>query len=303
MFLRPTIGFKLITSVSLLVISLAVVLSSFFVYNQKMIIENELQNRGLALSKNLAYNSEYGLLFKNKEMLDKLAQDTLKNNDIAFVAVCDQNSKIISYSAHSTMWMDFLKTIKTPHSAANQYSYKGIGVYDISTPIFTTKEINRGEELIFDSNDNKIGQTKYVNIGFARIGVLLENKEKAVKNIQMIAFFISLSVILGGIVWTVLLTRRITIPIKQLARMTKSVAEGDYSCYCINRKRRHDEIGDLASSFNTMTEELAKSSRQIEDYTQNLENMVETRTSELKDANERLKKLDELKTNFLQVAT
>ncbi len=278
-------------------------LSIFFVYNQMSIIENELRNKGLSLSKNLAYNSEYGLLFKNKKMLDKLGQDMLKNNDIAYVAICDQDSKIVSYSANSSLWMDFPKAVKISRATVNRYSYKGCGVYDITTPVVSIKEVNRDEGLIFDNNYNKISQTKQVDIGFVRIGVLLENKEKAVKTMQIVAFFISLFVIFGGIVWAVLLSRMITMPIKQLVKMTTNVAAGDYSCYYINKKNRYDEIGDLTSAFNTMTKALDESSRRIEDYTQNLENMVETRTAELKDANKQLKKLDELKTNFLSMAT
>ncbi|MFH1896740.1 MAG: ATP-binding protein, partial [Candidatus Desantisbacteria bacterium] len=298
MLIRPTLGFKLILSVSLLVISLAVILGSFFVCEQKVLIESELRNRGIALSENLAYNSEYGLLFENKEMLDKLIQGAIKNDDIAFVAICDQNSKIIASSANSTLWIDFLKGVRTTHSTINQYSYKGKNVYDIIAPISTVRGINKGEGLIFDS---QIDQTKQENIGFARVGVLLENKEKTVKNIQMIAFFISLLVIIGGIIWTVLLTRRITQPIKQLVRVTARVAEGDL-CRFANGKIRHDEIGDLIAAFNAMTEKLSESAEQIEAYTKNLEQMVEERTKELKDANEKLKKLDELKSNFLSVA-
>ena len=299
MLIRPTLGVKLILSVSLLVISMAVVLSSFFVCKQKAIIENELRNRGLSLSKNLAYNSEYGLLFENKEMLNKLIQGVLKNDDIAFVAVCDQNSKIIASIVNSTLWIDFLKGVRTTHSTINQYSYKGKSVYDIIAPVSTIRRVNKGESLIFDS---QIGQTKsQENIGFVRVGILLENKEKTVKTIQMIAFFISLLVIMVGIVWTVLLARRITQPIKQLVRVTARVAEGDL-CRFVNGKIRHDEIGDLTAAFNTMTEKLSESAKQIEEYLQTLEQKVEDRTSELKEANERLKKQDELKSNFLSVA-
>ncbi|MBI4752900.1 HAMP domain-containing protein, partial [Candidatus Desantisbacteria bacterium] len=299
MFIRPTIGVKLILSVSLLVISLAVVLSSFFVCKQKAIIENELRNRGISLAENLAYNSEYGLLLENKEMLYKLIAGVIKNDDIAFVVVCDQNGKIIASIANSTLWIEFLKGIRTTHSTINQYSFKGKGVYDIIAPVSTVRGINKGEDIIFDS---QIGQTKsQENIGFVRVGVLLENKEKTVKNIQMIAFFISLLVIMVGIVWTVLLTRRITQPIKQLVRATARVAEGDLTCF-VNGTKRHDEIGDLTFAFNTMTEKLARSAEQIEEYLQTLEQKVEDRTCELKEANERLKKQDELKSNFLSVA-
>lgn len=57
-----------------------------------------------------------------------------------------------------------------------------------------------------------------------------------------------------------------------------------------------DELKDLADYFNHFIEELRH-------YSQGLESMVEERTVELKDANEKLKELDQVKTDFLSTVS
>ncbi|MBU0700877.1 cell wall metabolism sensor histidine kinase WalK [bacterium] len=299
MILRPTLGFKIILSVSILVIILAAILSIFFVFKQKKMIENEIRNRGISLAKNLAYNSEYGLLFKNKEMLNKLVLGVYKNDDIVYVVVGDSNDKIITRCTNSTLWADFISGVRVSRSTVNQYSYKGKEVYDIVVPIITMRGTNKGEELIFDS---QLSQAKQENIGFVRVGISLENKERMVKTITCGALCISVFVSIVGIGWIVLLTRRITKPIKKLVEMTTRVSEGDLNCY-MNEKTKKDEIGELIAAFNIMTRKLSESNKQIKDHTENLEQMIEERTSELKKANERLTKQDELKTNFLSTVS
>src|SRR5262249_10584436 len=65
-----------------------------------------------------------------------------------------------------------------------------------------------------------------------------------------------------------LLARRITRPLLELAAAAERVAAGDYGhkVYAV----RHDEIGILASAFNTMSEHLAQQFRQVEEDGQKL---------------------------------
>ncbi len=54
-----------------------------------------------------------------------------------------------------------------------------------------------------------------------------------------------------------LIGRNLTIPLKRLVEFTKRVALGELNQAC--DVQTHDEIGDLASAFNTMTQELQES--------------------------------------------
>jgi signal transduction histidine kinase/CheY-like chemotaxis protein len=90
-----------------------------------------------------------------------------------------------------------------------------------------------------------------------------------------------------------LVSRSISEPILRLTESTKLIASGDLA----HRARviSTDEIGELAQSFNTMTQrvetrtdELANANRQLLAYQESLQDQVEARTSELRRANKDL---------------
>jgi two-component system NtrC family sensor kinase len=71
-------------------------------------------------------------------------------------------------------------------------------------------------------------------------------------------------------------------PLKELMAGTQRLAGGDLS-YRIP-VQSHDELGDLARSFNRMTEQLAVARGEIEAWARTLEDRVEKKTSELERA-------------------
>ncbi|MBI3950453.1 MAG: HAMP domain-containing protein [Acidobacteria bacterium] len=102
---------------------------------------------------------------------------------------------------------------------------------------------------------------------------------------RMIANFIGaisiISLIVGGLIWIMVYR-----PVKQLITGTKRVAAGDLD-YKINISSC-DEIGELAASFNRMTDELTQANDQLTDWAKTLESRVEQKTAELKRAHEQM---------------
>lgn len=97
-----------------------------------------------------------------------------------------------------------------------------------------------------------------------------------------------LSVVAGGF-----LGRRLARPVTALTRGAERITGGDLDH--VVRVRAHDEIGELATSFNTMTRKLSRSLealRQSEEeltrHRDNLEGLVRERTKRLTAANERM---------------
>ncbi|MGR3301910.1 MAG: ATP-binding protein [Candidatus Scalindua sp.] len=82
------------------------------------------------------------------------------------------------------------------------------------------------------------------------------------------------------IVIAILISKRVTMPIKKLVEGTRKIASGDLGFKIPTRSK--DEIGFLATSFNDMTSQLGESKKQVEDYAQNLEQKVEDKTKEIK---------------------
>ncbi len=81
------------------------------------------------------------------------------------------------------------------------------------------------------------------------------------------------------IVTAVILSRRVVRPVLKLVEGTKRIAKGELG-FKISAMSK-DEIGLLATSFNDMMFQLGKSKKQVEDYTQNLEQKVEEKTRKI----------------------
>jgi two-component system nitrogen regulation sensor histidine kinase NtrY len=69
------------------------------------------------------------------------------------------------------------------------------------------------------------------------------------------------------------LSKQVTVPIQALAHATQAIIEGNYETR-VNVKA-HDELETLVNSFNRMTEQLGDSRRQIDIFTQNLQQAVQ----------------------------
>jgi two-component system NtrC family sensor kinase len=102
---------------------------------------------------------------------------------------------------------------------------------------------------------------------------------------RMVANFIAaiaiISLMVGGLIWIMVYN-----PVKQLIAGTKRVAAGDleYKIAVLS----HDEIGELAASFNRMTDKLKQANDQLTDWAKSLESRVERKTAELKRAHEQM---------------
>ncbi len=139
-----------------------------------------------------------------------------------------------------------------------------------------------------------------------------QDQSEALTIINKLAFTvlgIGLSIVLIVIVLSILFARTITRPILKLVNGTEMVGAGNLD-YRVGTLAK-DEIGELSRAFDRMTKnlndttvshgELAKevterkrAENRLKDYSEKLEEMVEERTKELKDAQEKLVRKEKL---------
>jgi two-component system NtrC family sensor kinase len=116
-------------------------------------------------------------------------------------------------------------------------------------------------------------------IGILYVGVLEEPyvdlRKRVVFTYVLIAFFgVALLSLIAFIT-----TNRISKPIKELVFATRKVAKGDLTSQVVINS--HDEIGELAISFNVMTKSLKEAENKLKEWAKTLEQRVEERTEEL----------------------
>lgn len=128
--------------------------------------------------------------------------------------------------------------------------------------------------------------TKIVGAVYMEISVDDINATIMVMDKGMLAIMASL-LILSYILLFVLLRKAIMQRLTHLIRATYQIAGGEYDINIFDVKR--DEIGELSSAFNQMAHDIKKSRNDLERYSEQLEEMVSDRTSELQKAYDELK--------------
>lgn len=104
---------------------------------------------------------------------------------------------------------------------------------------------------------------------------------------SLIAAVLLLSILFATLIW--LMVHK---PIRLLITGTNHVAAGELD-YKI-RIKSHDELGELAHSFNRMTGELKRANAEISDWNKTLSERVEKKTTELQQAQEHVLQVEKL---------
>jgi signal transduction histidine kinase/HAMP domain-containing protein len=285
-----TFGLKMrfVLIISSLILFASVILSGFLIKKQSELIQRELEKRGESLVKNLAYNSEYGVLVENKDLLLNLIKGLALQEDVAYIIIQDRDGNILAQLGSQKFPPSSLGQKKSVTSQAfekkdlftkHYEEEKGGGFCNFSYPIQTTKVLRSKEEVGIIFNQPAGLGVKEEKIGVAHVGVSLANMRKEIASMKNIIVLLTALVVGIGILLTIFLVNIIVQPIQKLVFATDKVANGDLAQMV--KVRRKDEIGKLASAFNRMTNSLKESRNQIEEYNRTLENKVKERTTDL----------------------
>ena len=129
-------------------------------------------------------------------------------------------------------------------------------------------------------------------IGILYVGILEQPYKDLKKDVSSTFLILTL---MGIIVVTLLsyyIVGRITKPLQNIVSITRLVANGDLSQE-VNVHSR-DEMGYLATSFNQMVRRLKDARKELEDWGRMLEQKVEKRTKELKEARDQILRSERL---------
>jgi two-component system nitrogen regulation sensor histidine kinase NtrY len=99
---------------------------------------------------------------------------------------------------------------------------------------------------------------------------------RAYKREILLALMLVTLLLLFTTTWVALfLSKQVTVPIQALAEATREISRGNFDHRI--EVQAQDELGTLVRSFNRMTEQLGEGRRQINEFTQSLEQAIEER--------------------------
>jgi len=206
-----------------------------FIHNETVALTGELDERAGAIAKGLAYNSEYGVLVRNKQDLDRLLKGVVKEKDVAFAEIMDEQGNIIARLGAERDSHQEIKEFWAPV---------------ISSPVSKEKmQLNSLEKPAKIGNEEVIGQV--------RLGISLADLQRKAGQVTRVIFYIIVIAILGAGVGAFLgLKYLIQRPFKQFISSVERIGKGDLSHRV--RIKTSDEVGHLARAFNMMAENLSK---------------------------------------------
>ncbi len=309
------LGTKSIAAVILLLSTISIALTSFFVTRHRRSLTDELRKRAFSLASNLAFNSQYPVLSGDARTLKNLLAGVLQESDIEQALIVDLQGMILAH-ADSTLigrridFRDELDSLESPQ----WLPVSGRSTRRAATLIEFRRSPTGDDELLFFSPESPAlpnGRSSGASgekLGYVVLEVSLEGMNQALAADTRRAVLITLIMLIGGALATVYLVRSVAVPLQRLVEATRAVARGDLDqtvpIY------RADEIGVLADSFNHMIGQLKASREKIQAWNRELEAKrpgahpgAGEKARELEKAYESLKTLDKAKDDFLSLVS
>ena len=241
-------------------------------------VYNELLDYGRSTAAVIAQGSEYGIYTEDKKTLEQIVENAGKNSDIAYIALFKGTKRvlierIINSSVQIPTALRDKSTDQTEQILFADFVNKqdGYKYIDILAPVISVAPRDSTGIFLYDEHSMKPKVIGYVQIGLSQNRLRQQVRQFLLSTV----LFTSLLVLLG-IALTVFMTNRITSPLKELNIATHGISEGNFD-HNVDI-RTGDEISDLSQSFNTML-----------GYLRSYRSQVIEITSELSDANQRMR--------------
>jgi methyl-accepting chemotaxis protein len=240
--------FNMITILMILITSFGITL--FVIRQENAGSYEELVNRGTSVATIISKNSDYSIYTEDQKSLQQLADSTLTDQNVAYVAILNVEKRVLAAKTKSAaVRIPSRDKVKADQITTERVKSDKDGqeYIDILAPVVS---VSSGD-LAGLGQDADTGPK---TIGYVQIGLTQEGLRNRIRTFLFsIVIFTSLLVAMGVVV-TVFMTRRITSPVKKLALVARDISQGKLN-HTIE-KDGDDEIASLAVAIDDMASNL-----------------------------------------------
>ncbi len=227
---------------------------------------------------------------KNKNMVGILIAGVLLNRNFELVHKITEivHEKEIYKGKEIGTVTIFFKDLRITTNVKNLDGSFAIGT--LGSEEVCNETLEKGERWIGDAfvvNDWYISAYEPIkdidgnNIGMIYVGLLKQPFNDLLASTILIFLGIALIVLVIIYVIAIMLSNRITTPLRVLEEVANKFSNGDYSAeFTIKKAPR--EVNSLATALNRMSEEVESEKKELEEWADKMEEKVQERTSELK---------------------
>jgi PAS domain S-box-containing protein len=232
---------KLAVSVVCLVVLLTAVMMIVVEYRERKAIEAQVRKRGMTIAQNLAAVSTNALVTYNYVLLEQQVERLAREEDVVYVILLDREGHVAAHSRRSDLQGQRLTDpISQRAWEANEALIQsGVdprqgNIVEVAIPVFPTNERDKW--------------------GTVRVAISLQGMYGEIQRTRLTIVIFGIIAALMGCLAALILARRITSPLEKLRAGALAVAGGDLAHRL--EVRSADEIGELATTFNQMTNDL-----------------------------------------------
>ncbi len=283
-FMRPR---HLVTKLNALTIGLVLAsaaASSGFVIWQGVVLQHlQLLSHGTALATLSARNSEYAIYVEDERALSRVIDGLAADQDVAYVALTDETHRTL---ASRVVQPDFERpligiapTTDAPDAVMRTQRTETNRTYtDIVAAVISDPDDDAAAGLFLGERRERDKRV----VGYVQLGMSHERVRQNISMFIRTSLSATAFILAGGVLVTLIVTRRITNPIRRLTDVTKAISNGDLDHDV--RVASRDEVGHLSRTFNVMLTRLKGYRAEADAARQDLEQRVEQRTHELQQA-------------------
>ncbi len=265
---RISLSAKLnILSISLMLVT-SVGISLYLVRTELTSYYQELLNHAITIADSTSKNCEFGVYTEDRESLLSIVVGLSGDADIAYVAALNSDQREIM----SRMFGQPAPIPAIPFGRIGQEgitytdfvdTHDGRPYLEVLAPVVSSS-VGPTDDLF---QERTVSRNQKI-IGYLRLGMSQEGLRKRTRHLLAAASSITTVLVLAGIGLTLLLTKRITSPLKRLTTATQEIARGNFDARI--EASTNDEIADLARSFDHMLVNLRTYRKQVEERTSEL---------------------------------
>ena len=238
----------------------------------------ELLSHGKTIADTTSKNCEYGVYTEDRASLLPVLDGLSTDATIAYVSVLNRDGRVLE----SRVFQEAAEIPPLPFGEIGRT--RTVTARDITDPRHDRQYL----EILYPVLGSTSGATDVLlpggsaltdakTIGYLRLGMTRDGLRQRIRELLVSTVLVTSVIVLIGGLLSVFLSKRITSPIQRLKAATQDLAAGKFDTTLDIRS--HDEIADLARSFEHMRGSL-----------RNYHEQVEERTAELTTTNEWLHK-------------
>jgi adenylate cyclase len=235
--LRLSLKLKLSLLITLLIVLSVLLVGDYLLDQAKTSLRGEITKRGSTIAQNLAASAKNPLVNRDELTLSLLVRDALKDPDVAYVIVADEDGKIVAHGDLNAIGKKYQRSASLTPLA--------------NTVLVQSYNDQAGGEIIDFAVPLEFSN---VRVGALYLGFSDRSIRQTIARARGQTIWITGLMIIGGILGAVGLAIVLTRPLLKLAQGTKAVAAGNFDVVLPISSR--DEIGDLTESFNEMAKNL-----------------------------------------------